>query len=88
MREQSYNHCPRCGSVRIKKYHKGLNDFFCPRCKQVFAIEDYKPKTCFHCGRIIKDMSRAGEWGNGRYKHIRCRRVKAPGQTTLKEAAL
>jgi hypothetical protein len=78
--------CPGCGSRRIKRYHRGVHEYYCKACGGVFNIEENFPSRCYKCERIIEDYSKATRMGNGKHKHNRCRRQKNPN-LHLKEVA-
>ncbi|MBI5327021.1 MAG: hypothetical protein HZB80_01840 [Deltaproteobacteria bacterium] len=74
--------CPICKSKRLRRY-SGETKYYCPACKKGFSIVDFNIPVCFKCGKAIDDALRAVELGNGKTKHLRCRKLPEEGEDNM-----
>ena len=68
--------CPACRSKRFKGYRRGDDEFFCPACKMGFRVENFDVPSCYKCGHLLDDYSKAVLMGSGKARHIRCRKTE------------
>lgn len=80
--------CPACRSKRFKGYRRRDDEFFCPACKMGFRIENFDVPSCYKCGRLLDDYSKAVLMGSGKARHERCRKYKKKETTIKREGGI
>lgn len=72
--------CPARRSKRFRRYGRRDDEFFCPACKKVVRIDEIEVPSCYKCGRVIYDYSKAVRMGNDKHRHVRCKRQNKKGE--------